>query len=164
MKPDQISLLNKHIPNWKSLDYSAASDLSYAVRLLMELLYPKWIEKENLKYRNRAKEREDKKENFEKNIAPRILEWVKDNLKPGMIIKLEGCRDKGYREVSEFDPRTNNVICWQLRWGGGKGFGKTGVATTNSIFKIKKVYADWGGADWGGDKSSWRDMKDLIGD
>ncbi len=161
MEPEDVSTLNAYIPNWSILDYQTVNKIIGSLRNLNMELYPKWLEwleQENAKYAKSRKLRENKRDNFEKNIAPRVLKWAKSNLKPGVLIKLEGCRDRGYREVSQFNEKTKDVVCWQLHSSGNMGLERTGVATTNSIFKIKKIFVDWGG----GLDGEWQNIQDLI--
>lgn len=163
MNPKEIQTINKFLPDWKSLDYNSAGDLVAALQALKQELYPKWIEVERKKYETDRSKREKAKENFEKNIEPRILEWVKKNLKPGDFVKFDGCRDSGYREVIEVNLETKTILCWQLAfYRGNKGIKgelrRTGLSTENSISKIKKVFVDWGGWIDG----EWTDIKDLI--
>ena len=52
---------------------------------------------------------------------PKLIEWAKENLKPGMHVKMRGCRDgHGLREVIELKTdsrgygRMPTIVCWQL--------------------------------------------------
>lgn len=160
MNPKETQTLNKFLPDWKSLDYNSAGDLVAALQTLRQELYPKWIEVEKKKYERDRNKREKSKENFDLNIAPKILDWVQKNLKPGDIVKFDGCRDRGYREVIEVNLKTKTVLCWQLNFYHGnkrvkEGFKRTGLSTENSISKIKKVFVNWG-------EGEWTDIKDLI--
>lgn len=52
---------------------------------------------------------------------PKLIAWAKENLKPGMYVKMRGCRDgHGLREVIELKTNTRGygrmptIVCWQL--------------------------------------------------
>lgn len=148
---EEIEILNKYIPDWKSLTYTSSDSLIRALQTLRSTLYLKWIEEEGERYAKQRAKRDSKKSDFDKNIAPRILAWAKKNLKPVSIVKFGGCRDRGYREIAEFDFENASVLSWQLRCAGIT-LVKTGISTTNSIYKIQKVLID----------GKWANIKDLI--
>jgi hypothetical protein len=52
---------------------------------------------------------------------PKLTEWAIENLKPGMHVKMRGCRDgHGLREIIELKTETRGygrmptIVCWQL--------------------------------------------------
>lgn len=159
MEPKYIKILNDNIPDWKNLEYETVGDIITSLQAIRSGLYPAWAKKEEEAFLKRTKKREDKKKNFEKNVAPRILTWAKENLKSGMMVIFDGCRDQGCREISELDWESNSAISWQLRYSRRNGFEKTGIATTNSILKIKRVFVKRGNNPHTGE---WKNIRDFI--
>lgn len=153
MNDSYITEVSHHVPNWENLDFLSVSKLIDSLKTLSTKLYPKYIEEENAKYVKNKKARELAKKDFYNVTAPLIIDWIKINLKPGDCIKLEGCRDSGYREVAEIDLKQNTITSWQLRYlRKGIKFVKTGITTSNSFFKIKKILIN----------NTWVNIKELI--
>jgi hypothetical protein len=58
----------------------------------------------------RARERERTKE-----FKPRLKGWVLRNIKPGMILKMQGCRDgHGIREVISVNGERSDLKCYKI--------------------------------------------------
>ena len=78
-----------------------------------------------------------------------LLRGLKPILKPGMRLKMTGCKDgKGIREFIKFD-ENDNLVCWQIKVGrraGGFGYvdfeENTYQVTTHMPDKVSWVLVD----------------------
>jgi hypothetical protein len=63
--------------------------------------------------RKKSEERSKRRHQLEASRAPKIVAWLKINLKPGMKLQMKGCRDgHGIREFIRW--HNGNLVCWQV--------------------------------------------------
>jgi len=75
-------------------------------------------------------------------------------LKPGMMLKMKGCKDGvGIREFIRWDDN-DNLVCWQIlrrrSWNGKVAVydqGRTNQVTTHMADKVSRVYVDGTGLE-----------------
>lgn len=75
----------------------------------------------------------------------RLVTALKKVLKPGVTLKMKGCKDgAGIREFIRWD-NSNNLVCWQIRrrrLPRGWEDTKTNQVTTHMPDKVQEIYVD----------------------
>jgi hypothetical protein len=88
-----------------------------------------WFRKEIGRERREKKWAEDERKRKtekerEAEFQPKLMAWLKKNAKPGLYLKMKGCRDgSGYREIMEIDWEKERMTCYKLvlgRWPSQK--------------------------------------------
>ena len=89
----------------------------------------------------------------EKNVQyQKVLKALIKMLKPGMRLKMKGCKDgKGIREFIRWDDN-DNLVCWQIirrtSYTGGNRYKpvveqfNTNIVTTHMPDKVQEIYVD----------------------
>lgn len=102
----------KH-PTFKELSYPELEKLRQQISAHMQTIYHAWAQSEQQKYQRNCRRYHEKKLIFEKEILPKIKEYLVNNLKEGAIIKVKGARDgKGLRQFLSFCD--NGIECRQI--------------------------------------------------
>lgn len=114
----------------------SAANRKDPVRLREEAAHEAWLE-------DRRKAQEEKQAEDD-----RILIALKTTLKPGMKLKMKGCKDgSGIREFIRFDG--GNLVCWQIKVqrqrianGYYRSEERTNQVTTHMADKVQEIYVD----------------------
>ena len=149
--------MKTNLPNIDHLTYPELMELLSAVKRRESQLYPEWSRQEHSRYQQERARREEKKKDFNKNVLPKIIHYVKCLLKAGDYIKVSGTRDgKGIRKllsVGRYTVECRQVLIRSIFRNKGETKQEVlGQITEHQFDKITHVKV--------GDK--WERIKDLI--
>lgn len=129
----------------RSLGYYSLKELLPIVQAELDRKNPENIERDR-KMNEYWKQREQEAKEHKK-FVDNLIATLKPQLKPGMLLKMRGCKDgTGLREFIRWDGE--NLVCWQIKQIPHRGpngmeirLENANIVTTHMADKVAGVYS-----------------------